>query len=107
MESRDEELSLAKQQNEALENTIAVIENVTAKLEQASPDAAAAARQSLMASKGRLKNLKDIVAELTSPNASTFRSMLKNGKFHYLFDRPKVQQLCESGSDELRLSACT
>ncbi|KAK8135217.1 hypothetical protein PG984_007229 [Apiospora sp. TS-2023a] len=93
VESRDEELRSAKQQNEALENTIAVIEKVTAKLEPTSPDAAATARQSLVACKDRLKSLKDIVAELTSPNGSTLRSRLKSSKFHYVFDRPKVQQL--------------
>ncbi|KAK8078568.1 pyruvate decarboxylase [Apiospora saccharicola] len=93
VEARNDELSSVKRQNEALRHIIAIIEKATDKLQQVSPDAATAAKESVKNCRGGLVALENFVVQLTSPNGSTIRSRLKNSRYHYVFDRPKVQQL--------------
>lgn len=93
LESRDEELKLAKQQNEALRNTITIIEKAAGKLDQVLPDASAAAKETIKLCKESIDNLETFAAKLEGSDVGTWRSKLKTGKFHYFFDRPKVLQL--------------
>ncbi|KAK7919984.1 hypothetical protein PG985_008006 [Apiospora marii] len=93
LDSRDEELRSATQQNEALRNTVTIIEKAVERLDQVSPDASSAAKENVKLCKECLDNLETFVARLAGSDVGTWRSRLKTGKFHYVFDRPKVLQL--------------
>ncbi|KAK8093330.1 hypothetical protein PG997_000015 [Apiospora hydei] len=93
VESRSEELSSAQRRNEALANTIAIIERAAGKLEHVSPDAATSAKRSLEVCRGSLNALESFVAQLTGTDPHTWRAKLLTSKLHYIFDRSKVQQL--------------
>lgn len=95
IDCRDEELSFARRQNDVLASAIDIIEGSTAKLEHVSPGAAAVAIQNLALCRDSLDSLEIFVAKLAGSNVSTWRSRLKTkaARMHYVFDRPKVQQL--------------
>ncbi|KAK8040106.1 hypothetical protein PG993_008517 [Apiospora rasikravindrae] len=93
VESQSEELSSIKRQNEALGKIITVVERAAAKIEHVSPNAATAAKRSLEVCRDSLRALEVFVAQLTDSGATTWRSKIKTNKLHYVFDRPKVQQL--------------
>lgn len=94
LESWKEERTLATQENKALRSTIDIIATATEKLEQVLPDASAAAKESVKVCIESLDTLVIFMAKLAGSDVSTWRTRLKTGKFHYVFDGPKVLQLC-------------
>ncbi|KAK8070639.1 hypothetical protein PG997_010842 [Apiospora hydei] len=95
LKCREGELEAIRRQNAALRNTLAAIEATSTTIQHLSPRAAAAAAQTISSCADDLSALELFVAHLSESDLSTWRLRLKGKarKLHYVFDRPKINQL--------------
>ncbi|KAK4247357.1 hypothetical protein C7999DRAFT_41321 [Corynascus novoguineensis] len=97
LECRDQDLSSARQLNDALQKTLRVIETHVAQLKSGHHAATAAVQTCLDSCKTDLQALQRLVAELAGPDQVVAGRVSKiksrSQKLLYPFSRPKLQQL--------------
>ncbi|SPJ91981.1 uncharacterized protein FTOL_13635 [Fusarium torulosum] len=97
LNSRDQDIASAKQQNDTLQKTLQVIESSISRLQRDHRAATAALRECLDSCKKELQALESIMAELVACDRATSsrRNNIRNqGKrLLYPFNRPKLEQI--------------
>ncbi|KAF4449366.1 Ankyrin repeat-containing domain protein [Fusarium austroafricanum] len=97
LDSRDQDIAFAKQQNDTLRNTLQVIETSIARLQRDHTTVTAALHESLDSCTMELQALESIVAKLIAcdqPTTSRINKMRNQGKrLLYPFNRPKLEQI--------------
>ena len=107
--SRDDELCTAKEQNELLLRTILSVEKKINKIQQIDPAAVATVFESIKLLTAKLSGLERFIAQLACHDLSTWKSRIKDkaAKLHFAFDRSKVQHLCAKIAETISILQLT